>query len=55
MKQTKPPKPKPVSWRPKTQAIRDHYLAKGGAKWINALLAAELSVERKKKDVSHEL
>lgn len=29
-----PLRPKPVSWRPKTQAERDKYIALGGARWL---------------------
>ena len=28
-------RPKPVSWRPKTQEQRDKYIALGGAKWLS--------------------
>ena len=28
------PAPKPVSWRPKTEAIRQKYLDLGGARWL---------------------
>ena len=33
-----PPRPKPVSWRPQTEAQRAKYLRLGGAKWIRAML-----------------
>lgn len=29
-----PPRPKPVSWRPKTQEVRDKYIELGGARWL---------------------
>jgi len=35
-------RPKPISIRPKTQAERDHYIAKGGAKWFHALMAVDM-------------
>ena len=37
---TKPDKPKPVSWRPDSQAQRDFYISMGGAKWIKELIDA---------------
>ncbi len=39
-KPPKSPRPKPVSWRPKSQRIRDFYLSQGGAAWLNRLLQA---------------
>ena len=33
-----PPRPKPVSWRPMTQAERDKYLSLGGARWLRRVL-----------------
>jgi len=33
-----PPRPKPVSWRPKTQELRDLYLELGGARWLQRIL-----------------
>lgn len=33
-----PARPKPVSWRPKTQADRDKFLRLGGARWLNRVL-----------------
>ena len=41
--------PKPVSWRPKTQSIRDLYLSKGGAKWLNKFLQWEIEYEAAKR------
>lgn len=41
-------RPKPISIRPKTQAERDHYMSKGGAKWFHAFMAAEMAVLEKK-------
>lgn len=33
--------PKPVSWRPSSEAQRQKYLALGGAKWIKKMLDAQ--------------
>jgi hypothetical protein len=33
-----PDRPKPVSWRPPTQAIKDKYSELGGARWLNRIL-----------------
>lgn len=37
-----------VSWRPFSQEVRDLYIAKGGAAWLNATLRAEIAVLEKK-------
>lgn len=33
-----PPRPKPISWRPDTQAQRDKWLELGGARWAKRLI-----------------
>ena len=33
-----PLRPKPVSWRPKTQLQRDKYLELGGARWLTRII-----------------
>lgn len=38
----KKPKPKPINIRPKSQVIRDKYLAMGGAKWFNLFFEVEV-------------
>jgi len=40
-------RPKPISIRPKTQAERDHYIAKGGAKWFHAFMLADMGAAKK--------
>lgn len=36
------PQVKPVSWRPKTQAIRDQYIDLGGARWLDRIVGEAL-------------
>lgn len=43
-----PPRPKPVSWRPKTQEVRDKYLALGGAPWLEATVIKADFIEQLK-------
>jgi len=45
-----PARPKPVSWRPDTQAQRDKWLELGGSRWIKRLIneALEKASTRKK-------
>lgn len=38
-----PTRPKPVSWRPKTQEIRDKYIDMGGARWLGRLISTLLN------------
>jgi hypothetical protein len=47
-------KPKPISIRPKTQAERDHYIAKGGAKWFHAFMLADMGAAKKAPKVAKE-
>lgn len=46
------PRPLPVSWRPFNQEVRDLYIAKGGATWLNATLRAEIAAREKKEQRS---
>lgn len=40
-----PERPKPVSWRPDTQAQRDKFLRLGGAAWIRQMIdKAEINI-----------
>lgn len=43
----KKPRPKPISIRPKSQAIRDKYIAMGGAKWFNLYFEVEVMKDQK--------
>lgn len=40
------PHPKPVSWRPKTQAMRDFYLELGGARWLKRVLSELMAAKK---------
>ena len=33
-----PARPKPISWRPDTQAQRDKWLELGGARWVKRMI-----------------
>ena len=41
-----PDRPKPVSWRPKTQAARELFFELGGSKWLNLLLEYKLNTSK---------
>jgi len=41
-----PERPKPVGWRPETQAQRDKWLELGGAKWIKRIINEHLKQEK---------
>ena len=46
---TKQTKPKPYSWRPKSQEVKDLFLRKGGATWLNQFLVWELEYKAAKR------
>jgi hypothetical protein len=37
-----PERPKPLSWRPKTEQIRDQFFENGGSRWLNRLLEEQV-------------
>lgn len=44
-----PERPKPVSWRPDTQAQRDKWLEIGGARWLKRTLDELIAKKRGRK------
>jgi hypothetical protein len=43
-----PERPKPISWRPTTQAIKDEFYETGGAKWLNRTLQEQIDKKQRK-------
>lgn len=43
-----PEKPRPLSWRPKTDAIKEQFVKNGSSRWLNELLQEQLSDKQRK-------
>jgi hypothetical protein len=43
-----PERPRPLSWRPKTDEIKEQFVKNGSSRWLNALLQEQLSEKQRK-------
>jgi hypothetical protein len=43
-----PERPRPLSWRPKSDEIKDQFVSNGASRWLNALLQQQLTEKQRK-------